>query len=72
MADNIIVSIKGLEKNFNSDRGPVRAVQKIDLDIIENDFVVLLGPSGCGKTTTMRMIAGLEKIDEGEIYINTL
>ncbi|MGY9018876.1 MAG: ABC transporter ATP-binding protein [Alphaproteobacteria bacterium] len=69
MADNIIVSIKGLEKNFNSDRGPVRAVQKIDLDIIENDFVVLLGPSGCGKTTTLRCVAGLERPDGGSIEI---
>tara|TARA_B100001123_G_scaffold58912_2_gene63576 strand:- start:100 stop:1188 length:1089 start_codon:yes stop_codon:yes gene_type:complete len=69
MTDNIIVSIKGLEKFFNSDRGVVRAVQKIDLDVVENDFVVLLGPSGCGKTTTLRCVAGLERPNGGSVEI---
>jgi len=69
MADNIIVSIKGLEKFFDSDRGLVRAVQKINLDIVENEFVVLLGPSGCGKTTTLRCVAGLERPNGGSIEI---
>ena len=69
MAENIIVSIKGLEKFFDSDRGLVRAVQKINLDIVENEFVVLLGPSGCGKTTTLRCVAGLERPNGGSIEI---
>jgi iron(III) transport system ATP-binding protein len=69
MADNIIVSIKGLDKFFNSDRGLVRAVQNINLDIKENDFIVLLGPSGCGKTTTLRCVAGLERPNGGSIEI---
>jgi iron(III) transport system ATP-binding protein len=69
MADNIIVSIRGLDKFFDSDRGLVRAVQNINLDIIENDFIVLLGPSGCGKTTTLRCVAGLERPNGGSIEI---
>src|SRR5438874_3488263 len=47
----------------------VPAVRGIDLDIADKEFVVLVGPSGCGKTTTLRMIAGLEDITDGEILI---
>ena len=64
-----IISIRGLEKTFASDRGPVRAVNKIDLEVAENEFVVLLGPSGCGKTTTLRCVAGLERPNGGSIEI---
>lgn len=46
------------------------AVKGIDLDIKDKEFVVLVGPSGCGKTTLLRMIAGLEDISDGEIFIN--
>jgi multiple sugar transport system ATP-binding protein len=45
------------------------AVDNLSLDVADQEFLVLLGPSGCGKTTTMRMIAGLEEITEGEIWI---
>jgi multiple sugar transport system ATP-binding protein len=48
----------------------VVAVNKINLDIQDEEFVVLVGPSGCGKTTTLRMIAGLEEITEGEVLID--
>jgi multiple sugar transport system ATP-binding protein len=47
----------------------VEAVRGIDLDIADHEFVVLVGPSGCGKSTTLRMIAGLEDISDGEIRI---
>ena len=47
----------------------VEAVRGIDLDIADHEFVVLVGPSGCGKSTTLRMIAGLEDITGGEIFI---
>jgi len=69
MSAKPIISIRGLEKSFPSDRGLVRAVDKIDLDVAENEFVVLLGPSGCGKTTTLRCVAGLERPDGGTIEI---
>lgn len=45
------------------------AVKNVNLEIEDKEFMVLVGPSGCGKTTTLRMIAGLEEITEGEIYI---
>ncbi len=47
----------------------VVAVQEFSLDIADQEFIVLVGPSGCGKSTTLRMIAGLEEITEGELYI---
>ena len=59
------VTLKSVVKRF----GEVVAVNKVDLDIRNEEFLVLVGPSGCGKTTTLRMIAGLEEVDEGEIYI---
>src|SRR6201996_2692652 len=59
------VALRKIVKTF--DRTP--AVQGIDLDIADREFIVLVGPSGCGKSTTLRMIAGLEECTEGEIYI---
>ncbi|MBO5836579.1 MAG: ATP-binding cassette domain-containing protein, partial [Oscillospiraceae bacterium] len=47
----------------------VVAVQEFNLDIADKEFVVLVGPSGCGKSTTLRMIAGLEEISDGELWI---
>src|SRR6516162_4429227 len=45
------------------------AVPGIDLDIGDGEFMVLVGPSGCGKSTTLRMLAGLEEVNEGKIFI---
>ena len=59
------VSFRKLEKNY----GAVRIVKGIDLEIADREFVVLVGPSGCGKSTTLRMLAGLEGISDGEIRI---
>ena len=59
------------EKKVNlqvTDKGVV-AVQEFNLEIADKEFIVLVGPSGCGKSTTLRMIAGLEDISEGELYI---
>ena len=47
----------------------VVAVQKFNLEIADKEFIVLVGPSGCGKSTTLRMIAGLEDISGGELWI---
>jgi len=49
--------------------GNVRAVDNFNLEVFDREFIVLVGPSGCGKSTTLRMIAGLEDISEGELYI---
>ena len=59
------------EKKVNlqvTDKGVV-AVQEFSLEIADKEFIVLVGPSGCGKSTTLRMIAGLEEISDGELYI---
>ena len=51
-----------------TDKGVI-AVQEFDLEIADKEFIVLVGPSGCGKSTTLRMVAGLEEISGGELYI---
>src|ERR1700712_4709287 len=56
-------------KNVSRHWGKFVAVDRVDLDIADQEFLVLLGPSGCGKTTTMRMIAGLEDVSGGEIWL---
>jgi multiple sugar transport system ATP-binding protein len=60
---------KVILKNITKQWGDVYGVKNVSLNIADREFLVLLGPSGCGKTTTMRMIAGLEEISEGEIFI---
>ncbi len=63
---DVLIELKNLSKEFD---GEV-VVNNINLKIYENEFLTILGPSGCGKTTTLRMIAGFVKPDEGEIIIN--
>ena len=58
------IRLRGVTKEF----GETVAVDCVSLDVRNQDFLTLLGPSGCGKTTTLRMIAGLEEPDKGEIY----
>ena len=50
--------------------GGVTAVDNVTLEIGDREFVTLVGPSGCGKTTTLRLIAGLEKVSQGQIYFD--
>ena len=59
------VTLKGVWKRF----GASAVVHDVSLEIPDKEFVVMVGPSGCGKTTTLRMIAGLEDVTEGEIFI---
>lgn len=64
------ITVRGVSKTFRSRSGAaVRALDGIDLDIEAGSFVALLGPSGCGKTTLLRLVAGLESLDEGEISL---
>jgi len=63
------LSLKHVKKVYP---GNVTAVKDFNLDIEDKEFIVLVGPSGCGKTTTLRMIAGLEEITEGELYRGAL
>ncbi len=63
------VRLVKVRKIFHTPRGEVTAVDDVNLEVRDGEFLVLLGPSGCGKTTTLRMIAGLETPTSGEIYI---
>lgn len=60
------LSLKNIGKMY---QGGVEAVKNANLEIEDKEFVILVGPSGCGKSTTLRMIAGLEEITSGELYI---
>jgi multiple sugar transport system ATP-binding protein len=60
------IALHGIQKWF----GPVQVIKDLNLTIAANEFIVMLGQSGCGKTTTLRAIAGLETIDEGDILID--
>src|SRR3982751_4862722 len=60
------VEFRGLVKRY----GTVEVVHAIDLSINDGEFIVLVGPSGCGKSTTLRMLAGLEDITDGQILID--
>ncbi len=61
------VVLKDLKKVYDGD---VTAVHDVNITIADKEFIVLVGPSGCGKSTTLRMVAGLEDISDGELYID--
>ncbi len=60
------LAIKNVSKSF----GAFQALRQLTLSVSKGEFICLLGPSGCGKTTLLRLIAGLESTDSGEIYQN--
>ena len=62
----IALKIENLSKNF----GRTEVLKKINLEINDGNFLVLLGPSGCGKSTLLNIVAGLESIDEGAVFID--
>ena len=61
------VTLKGATRFYAGQDAP--AVDALDLEVADGEFLVLVGPSGCGKSTTLRMVAGLEGVDEGGIAI---
>ncbi|MFH0777562.1 MAG: sn-glycerol-3-phosphate ABC transporter ATP-binding protein UgpC [Candidatus Eisenbacteria bacterium] len=61
------VILKGVSKRF---AGDVIAVNNVDLNIRDKELLVLVGPSGCGKTTVLRIVAGLEQLSEGQVYVD--
>jgi multiple sugar transport system ATP-binding protein len=63
------VKLKNVYKIYKNDGGDLNAVTDFNLEIKDREVIALLGPSGCGKTSTLRMIAGLEEISKGELYI---
>ena len=67
-----MLRIAGLRKNFPVGRGQVHALQDVSFDVAEGEFFTLLGPSGSGKSTALRCVAGLERPEAGEIYIDDI
>jgi len=61
------IAFRHVSKRYGRD---VVAVKDLNLEIRDSEFLVLVGPSGCGKTTALRMLAGLERVTEGEIEID--
>jgi len=66
-SDDVFISLQHIDKIYPNH---VQAVYDFSLDIKQNEFIAFLGPSGCGKSTTLRMIAGLEEITNGDLFIN--
>jgi len=63
------LAISGVSRTYQTDDGPVAALGPVDLDVPPGRFVTLIGPSGCGKSTLLRVLAGIERPDEGTISI---
>jgi NitT/TauT family transport system ATP-binding protein len=63
---NLAVDLRGIRRTFP---GPVRAIDSVDLQVADGEFVAILGPSGCGKSTLLRIIAGLDKADAGTMRV---
>ena len=61
------ITLKNVSKKYENGN---YAVREFNLDIHDKEFVIFVGPSGCGKSTTLRMIAGLEEITDGELWID--
>jgi NitT/TauT family transport system ATP-binding protein len=72
MTQEPTIDAKGLHLTFETNDGPVHALQDVNLEINKGDFVSFIGPSGCGKTTFLRCIAGLETPTSGHILVNGL
>ena len=60
------ISLKNIQKVYPGD---VKVIENLNLEIKDKEFIILVGPSGCGKSTTLRMIAGLEEVTGGDLYI---
>ena len=69
MAENVKLKIDHVEMVYEGRKGKTVALNGVDLDIKENEFITVVGPSGCGKSTLLNMLAGLEKPTKGEIVI---
>lgn len=64
------IQIKAVKKEYRGDHGTTVALNGVDLDIMENEFVCVVGPSGCGKSTLLNILAGLHEASSGECYLD--
>jgi NitT/TauT family transport system ATP-binding protein len=67
--DSAIISIRSLGKSYATRRGVVQALEAIQFDVADGEFIAILGPSGCGKSTLLRILAGLLPASEGEVLL---
>ena len=70
MSNSVSIKVHQVSKKFGHDKDEVIALDKVSVEIRENEFFTLLGPSGCGKTTLLRLIAGFEHPSAGDIFLN--
>src|ERR1700761_3203577 len=63
------LAVRAVRKTFEAENAPVRALRGVDLEVGQNDFIALMGPSGCGKSTLLNLVAGLDRPDEGQIWV---
>ena len=69
-ARNVKVKIEHVEKIYDGRQGKMIALNGVDLDIYENEFITVVGPSGCGKSTLLNIIAGLLEPTSGNVYVD--
>jgi len=70
MGRNTLIQIRGLSKVFESDKARVEALTDLTLDVYQGELLCITGPTGCGKTTLLRILAGLESPNAGEVLLN--
>ena len=66
---DLVVEAKGVYRTFEQELAPIRALWVADLTVTKGEFVAVMGPSGCGKSTMLNVIAGLDRPDEGEVFV---
>ena len=69
MNDNIL-KIRNLKKTYHDIKGEIKAIEDINIDVSNKEFIAIVGPSGCGKSTLLKILAGLEKESSGSILFN--
>ena len=67
-----VLELRNITKSFQATTETTEVLKGIDLTVTQGEFVTLLGSSGCGKTTLLRIIAGLESADQGQLYCDRL
>ena len=69
MSDQLVVETHGLQKTFESEGAPVRALRGVDFEMRPAEFVAVMGPSGCGKSTLLNLVAGLDTPSDGDVKV---